>query len=192
MKDVLILNRLVRFLALVLVLTALMCAAWILSRALLPQQVLRAYFARLFAARVQEFTFWRILLANLFPFLGIQFMNLFRVARRPGGIYALPIFWRMYSSSLITGIIYGTNSLVYASQPIALSVSVLWQRTGFTELLAYTLGYEASRRWQLWDQPGAWGTRRLPGARWQPSIGDACYWLAGAGALIFAAWREVA
>jgi len=180
------LNRLVRFLALVLVLTVLMYAAWTLSRAVLPQQVLRPYFSRLFAGRVHAFTFWRILLANLFPFLGIQFMNLFRVARRPGGLYVLPIFW------LITGVIYGTNSLVYAGEPIALSISVLWQRTGFTELLAYTLGYEASRRWQVWDQQGAWGARRLPGARWHPSVGDACFWLAGAGALLLAVWREVA
>ncbi|HEX9617574.1 MAG TPA: hypothetical protein VGA03_09155, partial [Anaerolineales bacterium] len=122
-------------------------------------------------------------LANLFPFLGIQFMNLFRGAKHPGGWYVLPIFW------ILLGIIYGTNSLVFVGEPIPFSISVLWQRTGYMELLAYTFGFEASRNWALWE--GFFRSRRIEGAKWDPQVQDWLYWTAGLLLLVLAAVREV-
>ena len=152
----------------------------------LPEGFLRPYFSRLFSARVGELTFWRVLLANLLiPFLGTQFMNLFRVGRYPGGLYVLPIFWVIY------GLLLGTNSFVFADQPIPFSISVLWTRTGFNELLAYTAGYEASREWALWEQQGFWHARRLADKRWRPCVQDWVYWSAGFVLLVVAVAREV-
>ena len=179
-------RRFLGFLRLVAVLTALLFAVWALSATLLPEGVFRPYFARLFLMRVGELTFWRVLLANLLlPFLGVQFMNLFRVNRHPGGIFVLPVFWVIY------GLLLGTNSFVFAGRPVPFSLTVLWARTGFTELLAYTLGYEASRRWALWEQEGPWRARRLEGAKWDPQAQDWVYWTAGLLLLAFSAWREV-
>ncbi len=134
-------KHLLSFLGLILLLTASLYVAWIFSWLLLPEGLLRPYFTRLFNTRVGELTFAKILLANLLPFFGVQFLNLFRGSRWTGGLYVLPIFWILYGLSL------GTNSFIYAGQPVPLSVSILWTRTGFTELIAYTMGYEATRNW---------------------------------------------
>jgi hypothetical protein len=109
-------------------------------------------------------------------------MNLFRVSGRPGGLYVLPVFWILYGVSL------GTNSFVFAGERVPFSPAILWERTGFTELLAYTLGYEASRDWSLWQ--GAWQVRRLPDRRWRIQPQDAIYWCAGLLLLAFSAVRE--
>ncbi len=176
-------RRLLKFLGLVVMLTALMFGAWLISRILLPEGLLRPYFSRLFETRVGELTFIKILLANLFPFLGVQFMNLYQGHRWPGGLYILPIFWIVY------GVLLGTNSFVYAGQPVPFSVSVLWTRMGFIELLAYTTGYEATREWALWE--GFLRSRRINGKRWNPQIQDWIYWGVGLLLLIIGAWREV-
>jgi hypothetical protein len=176
-------KRLLRFLGLVLVLTALMYGAWLIGKILLPEGLLRSYFSHLFETRVGELTSTKILLANLFPFLGVQFMNLFRGRRWPGGLYILPIFWILYGVSL------GTNSFVYAGQPIPINISVLWSRMGFTELLAYTAGYEASREWALWE--GFFRARRIVEKKWKPHIQDWIYWGVGILLLVIAALREV-
>jgi hypothetical protein len=179
-------KRLVSFLRLVLVLAALMFGAWILSAAFLPGGVLRGYFSQLFSARVGELTFLRVLLANLLlPFLGIQFMNLFRVGKHAGGLYVLPVFWILYGVSL------GTNSFVFASEPVPFSISILWERTGFVELLAYAFGYEASREWTLWEQQGLWKAPRMAGRKWNIAVQDIAYWVAGLLLLILSAAREV-
>ena len=178
-----VLRRLLTFLGLVLLLTGCMYAAWLAGVLLLPEGVLRPYFTRLFAARVGEFNFTKILLANLFPFLGVQFMNLFRGRRWPGGLYVLPVFWILY------GLILGTNSFVYAGQPVPLSISILWTRTGFMELFAYTLGYEATREWAIFQ--GFWQSRRIPGKNWQLQSQDWVYWGMGLFLLIIAVIREV-
>jgi hypothetical protein len=161
-----------------------MFVAWFVSAALLPEGVFRPYFSRLFAARVGELTFTKIFLANLLPFLGIQFMNLFRVRRWAGGLYVLPVFWIIY------GLLLGTNSFVFAGPPIPFSISILWARTGYMELLAYTAGYEASREWALWEQPGL-GVRRRIGKKWSPKIQDGVYWGVGVLLLVIAIMREV-
>jgi hypothetical protein len=176
-------KRLFEFLGLVVLLTAFMYGAWIISKELLPQEFLRPYFSRLFETRVGEFTVIKILLANLIPFLGVQFMNLYKGRRWPGGLYILPVFWILYGVSL------GTNSLVYAGTPAAFSVSILWTRTGFTELLAYTSGYEATRHWALWE--GFWRSRRIAGKKWKPQVQDWIFGGAGLLLLLIAAWREV-
>ncbi len=178
-------KRFLLFLRLVLLLTALMFGIWWLSAMALPQGVLRPFFSRLLSERVGEFTFIGVLLANLFPFFGIQFMNLFRVGRHAGGLYVLPIFWILY------GLLLGTNSFVFAGQPVAFSVSVLWMRTGFMELLAYTTVYEATRSWALWEQQGLWRVRRLAEKRWGPQMADWIYWIAGGVLLVIAVAREV-
>ncbi len=178
-------KRLLVFLRLVLVLTALMFGAWWLSATFLPQGLLRPYFSRLFSARVGEFTFEKVLLANLIPFLGVQFMNLFRLGRHAGGLYVLPMFWIVYGLSL------GTNSFVLAGQPVPFSIAVLWTRTGFMELLAYTTGYEATKRWGLWEQQGLWRVRRLVNSKWKPQTADWAYWIAGLLLLVLAVAREV-
>lgn len=163
-----------------------MYAVWGLSAFLLPEGIFRPYFIRLFATRVGEFTFTRVFLANfLIPFLGIQFMNLFWVGKALGGLYVLPIFWIIY------GVLLGTNSFVFAEQKVPISISVLWTRTGFTELLAYTVGYEASREWALWDQQGLWRVRRIADRKWEPSLSDWAYWGAGLLLLVIAVVREV-
>jgi hypothetical protein len=176
-------KRLLTFLGLVFILTALMYGAWLLGKILLPEGLLRPYFSRLFETRVGEPTFTKILLANIFPFLGVQFMNLFRGRRWPGGLYILPVFWILYGVSL------GTNSFVYAGQPIPFSISVLWTRMGFTELLAYTAGYEATREWALWE--GFFLARRIVGKKWKPQMQDWIYWGVGVLLLVIAALREV-
>ncbi len=176
-------KRLLKFFGLVVLLTALMYSAWIISRLLLPEGLLRPYFSRLFETRVGELTFAKIFLANLFPFLGVQFTNLYKGRRWPGGLYILPIFWILYGVSL------GTNSFIYAGQPAPFSVSILWTRVGFTELLAYAAGYEATRDWALWE--GFWSARRIVGKKWNPQIQDWIYWGVGLLLLILAAWREV-
>jgi len=81
-----VLKRFLIFLGWLLVFTALLFGTWALSAALLPRGALRPVFSWLFSARVGEFTFMRVLIANLFPFLGIQFMNLFRAGKYPGGL----------------------------------------------------------------------------------------------------------
>jgi hypothetical protein len=178
-------RRLWSFVQLVLALTALMYGAWLLSAALLPQGVFRAAFTRLFSARVSEFTAWRIFAGNLLPFLGIQFMNLFRMRKRPGGLYILPLFWILY------GVLLGTNSFVFAGAPVRLSLSVLWQRSGFTEALAYTAGYEATRRWARWEQDSPFGAQWRIAGKWSPQRADWAYWLSGLLLLALAALREV-
>lgn len=178
-------KRFLIFLRLVLVLTILMFGTWWLSALVLPQGVLRPYFSRLFSVQVGEFTFRKVLLANLLPFFGVQFMNLFRVGKYAGGLYALPVFWILY------GLLLGTNSFVFAGQPVAFSITVLWTRTGFTELLAYTTGYEATKGWALWEQQGLWNVHRLTDRRWSPQIGDWAYWIAALLLLLVAVAREV-
>jgi hypothetical protein len=176
-------KRLFGFLGLIIILTSLLYGAWLLSKILLPEGLMRAYFARLFETRVGELTFMKVLLANLFPFLGVQFTNLYRDRRWPGGLYILPVFWILYGVSL------GTNSFVYAGQPVPFSVSILWTRTGFTELLAYTAGYEATHEWALWE--GFWQARRIADKKLKPRLQDWIYWGAGLLLLGIAAWREV-
>lgn len=178
-------QRFLSFLKLVFILTALMFASWYLSAIFLPQGILRAYFSRLFSSRVGELTFSRVFVANLLPFFGIQFMNLFRVGKHPGGLYLLPIFWGL------VGILYGTNSFVYATGPIPFSISVLWTRTAFNELLAYTLSYEASLEWAQWEQKGLWRVKQLTNQRWKPTSQDMLYWFGGVIFLVVAVWREV-
>lgn len=119
------------------------------------------------------------------PFLGIQFMNLFKVGKWAGGLCVLPTFWAIY------GLLLGTNSFVFADQPIPLSLSVLWTRTGFTELLAYTAGYEASKEWALWQQRGFWRVQRFADKKWSPQFGDGVYWVVGLFLLFFAVMWEV-
>ena len=179
-------NRLLRFLGLVLTLTLLMYAVWFLSAHLLPEGLLRPFFTTRFASIVGKFTFWRVFLPNLVVgFLGVQFMNLFRVGRHAGGLYVLPIFWVIY------GLLLGTNSFVFASTPVPLSLQVLWTRTGFSELLAYTLGYEASRGWAIWQQDGLWSAPRRIADRRRPTAEDLAYWIAGLLLLAVAVTREV-
>ena len=178
-------RRFLAFLRLILILTAVMFGGWVISAALLPEGVLRPYFSRLFAGRVGTFTFGQVFIANLLPFFGLQFMNLFRIGKHAGGVYVLPVFW------LIVGILYGTNSFVFAGEPVPFSVAALWTRTGFTELLAYTLSYEASREWTLWEQRGLWRVRRLSDRAFAPRASDWLYWIAGLALLIIAVAREV-
>jgi hypothetical protein len=179
-------KRFSSFIRLVVAHLALMYAAWFLSSWLLPDGILRPFFANRFSTIVGEFIFWRVLLANfLIGFLGVQFMNLFRVGRHPGGIYVLPLFWIIY------GLLLGTNSFVFADEKVPLSLSVLWMRTGFNELLAYTLGYEASRNWAVWQQEGLWKATRIEGRRWKPDVQDLIYWSFGLAFLVLAAAREV-
>ncbi len=177
--------RFLSFMRLVLVLTALMFVIGWLSALMLPEGVLRPYFSRLFSLRVEQFTFERVLLANLLPFFGIQYMNLFSVGKYAGGLYVLPVFWILY------GLLLGTNSFVFADQPVAFSINVLWTRTGFTELLAYTMSYEATKGWALWEQQGFWKVRRFPGRRWKPQVEDWVYWTAALLFLGIAVAREV-
>jgi hypothetical protein len=178
-------RRLWSFVRLVLVLVALMYGAWLLSAALLPQGLLRAPFTRLFSAQVGEFSAWRIFTANLAPFLGIQFMNLFRMHKRPGGLCILPLFWILY------GVLLGTNSFVFAGPPVRLSLAVLWERSGFAEALAYTAGYEATRAWAIWEQDTPFGAQRRIAGKWSPQRADWAYWLGGLLLLALAALREV-
>lgn len=163
-----------------------MFSTWYLSALFLPQGNFRPFFANRFSTVVGEFTFLRVFLANfLIGFLGIQFMNLFKVGKSPGGIFVLPIFWIIYGSLL------GTNSFVFSGAPVDFSFSVLWERTGFNELLAYTLGYEASRNWALWEQQGLWKVSRINGKRWNPTLQDFAYWCAGLISLLVAVVREI-
>jgi len=178
-------RRLLSFLTLLVVLVILMFGAWYLSRTCLPAGILRGYFVRLFSMRAGEFTFWTVFLANLLPFFGVQFMNLFRVRKHAGGLYILPVLW------ILVGVIYGTNSFVFAAEPLPFSIPILWERTGFTELLAYTLSYEASRDWALWEQQGLGQVRRLGARRWSPQAEDMAYWFAGLLLLVFSVAREV-
>ena len=179
-------GRLLRFLGLVLVLTLLMYSAWYASARLLPEGLLLPFFVGRFSAVVSEFTFWKVFAANLLVgFLGVQFMNLFRVGRYAGGLYVLPVFWLIY------GLLLGTNSFVFAGTPVPLSLDVLWTRTGFGELVAYTLGYEASREWAVWRQEGVWSAPRLIADLRRPTAADLAYWTAGLILLIVAVAREV-
>ncbi len=110
-------------------------------------------------------------------------MNLFRVGKYSGGLYVLPIFWILY------GLLLGTNSFVFADQPVAFSINILWTCTGFTELLAYTMSYEATRDWALWEQKGLWRVQRLTNKRWMPHVEDWIYWIA-AMFLLLMLWPE--
>lgn len=131
-------------------------------------------------------TFWKVFIANfLVGFLGVQFMNLFRVRKYPGGLYVLPVFWIIY------GLLLGTNSFVFADKPVSFSIAVLWTRTGFSELLSYALGYEASRDWALWEQQGLWTAPQPRGKTWHPQTQDWVYWGIGLLLLVSAAIREV-
>ena len=178
-------QRFIAFIQLVTILTVLWLAVWLISAALLPPAILRPYFSRLFAERVGEFTAGRILLANLAPFLGVQFMNLFRVGRRSGGLYVLPLYWMTY------GVLLGTNSFVFADPPVTFSLSVLWTRVGYTELLAYTAGYEATRNWAVWQQASLWARPKRLASRWKTQASDWVYWGLGLLLLGLAALREV-
>jgi hypothetical protein len=179
-------RRFLHFSITVFILTLLLFATWVLSASFLPEGIFRPYFSRIFTARVGEFNLTQVFLANfILPFLGIQFMNLFRVGKVPGGLYILPIFWVLY------GVLLGTNSFVFAGQKVPISISVLWTRSGFTELLAYTAGYEATRDWALWEQEGLWRVRRLTDRKWHPQAQDWMYWIAGLLLLILATLREV-
>jgi hypothetical protein len=100
-------------------------------------------------------------------------------------LYILPVFW------ILVGVIYGTNSFVFAAEPLPFSISILWERTGFSELLAYTFSYEASRDWALWEQQGLGQVRRLGARRWSPQAEDMAYWFAGLLLLVFSVAREV-
>jgi hypothetical protein len=179
-------SRLLRFLGFVLALTLLMYGVWFLSARLLPEGLLQPFFTARFSNMVGEFTFWKVFLANLVVgFLAVQFMNLFRVGRHAGGLYVLPLFWLIY------GLVLGTNSFVFADAPVPLSLDVLWTHTGFSELVAYTLGYEASRQWAIWTQEGLWSAPRLIADRRRPTAEDWTYWIAGLLLLIVAVAREV-
>ncbi len=179
-------NRFLSFLRLVLALTVLMFSAWYLSATFLPPGVLRPFFSNRLSTVVGEFTFWKVFLANfVLGFLSVQFMNLFRVGKHAGGLYVLPVFWVIY------GLLLGTNSFVFAGASVPFSLAVLWTRTGFSELLAYTFGYEASREWTLWEQHGLWAAPHPAGRRWRPRVEDVAYWAAGLLLLIFAVAREV-
>lgn len=178
--------RLAQVLLLILALTVLMYASWILSRLLLPEGWLRPYFTRLYSTQVETFTFWQVFGANLLPAGGVLFMNLFRVRQRPGGAYVLPVFWA------VVGLLYGTNSFVFAGEPVPLSITVLWQRTGFQELLAYTLIYAASLNWTIWRLESVWSTPRLERRAWRISLEDGLYLSAGIANLAAAVAREVA
>ncbi len=179
-------KRLSRFVGLVLALTLLMYSVWFVSAHLLPEGLLRPFFTARFSTTVGQFTFWKVFLANLVAgFLGVQLMNLFRVGRHAGGLCVLPVFWLIY------GLLLGTNSFVFAGTPVPLSLEVLWTRTGFSELLAYTLGYEASRGWAVWTQAGLWSAPRRITDRHKPTAEDLAYWLAGLLLLVVAVAREV-
>jgi len=179
-------RRFLSFLRTVLGLTALMFGVWYLSAAFLPSGMLRPFFSNRFSTVVGEFTFWKVFLANLLlGFLSVQFMNLFRVGKHAGGLYVLPVFWAIY------GLLLGTNSFVFAGAPVPFSLAVLWTRTGFSELLAYTFGYEASREWTLWEQPGLWAAPHRVERKWRSTVQDAAYWGAGFLLLVVAVAREV-
>ena len=179
-------SRFLSFLRLALALTVLMFSAWYLSATFLPPGVLRPFFSNRFSTVVGEFTFWKVFLANfLLGFLSVQFMNLFRVGKHAGGLYVLPVFWVIY------GLLLGTNSFVFAGAPVPFSLAMLWTRTGFSELLAYTLGYEASREWTLWEQPGLWAAPHRVERKWRSTVQDAAYWGAGFLLLVVAVAREV-
>lgn len=178
--------RFLNFVKLVFILILILYITWLLSKVLLPEEILRPFFSNRFSTVVGEFSFWRVFLANfLIGFLGIQFMNLFRVGKYPGGIFILPIFWVFY------GLLLGTNSFVFAGDPVPISISILWTRTGVNELLAYTLGYEASRNWAIWKQDGFWRASRIQGKDWSPQLEDFIYWSAGLILLVIAVAREV-
>lgn len=166
-----------------------MFLTWYLSAKFLPKEVLRGYFSRIFEANPLvggEFSFWGIFLSNfVIGFLGIQFMNLFLVRKVPGGLYILAIFWILY------GVLLGTNSFLFAKSSVPFDLSVLWERTGFNELAAYTVGYEATRNWALWEQKGLWRADRLPDRKWKPRKQDIILWFAGLSLLILAMIREV-
>jgi hypothetical protein len=162
-----------------------MFVIWLFSNHLLPQGIFRPLFLRLFSARVRDSSFWPVLFANLLPFFGLQFMNLFQVNRSPGGLLILPIFW------VILGLLYGTNSFVFAAEPIPFSSSVLWTRSGFNELLAYAFAFEASRPWAVWRQDGLFHSPRSNENRAQPTIEDFVYWIIGLVLLTIAVFREV-
>jgi hypothetical protein len=74
---------------------------------------------------------------------------------------------------------------------VRLSLAVLWQRSGFTETLAYTAGYEATRGWTLWEQDTPFGAQRRIAGQWSPQAADWAYWLGGLLLLVVAALREV-
>jgi hypothetical protein len=180
--EVSVMRRFGTFLSMVLALTISMYLAWVLARIILPQELLRSYFTRLFSLRMGKMSIPGILLANIVPFGAVVFMNLFKGKRLPGGALVIPIFWILY------GLILGTNSFVYQGQPVNISIDVLWKRSGFTELLAYTAGFEASRRWALWK--GFFRSERIRGARWKPNWQDWIYLGMGLALLAISAVRE--
>ena len=85
----------------------------------------------------------------------------------------------------------GTNSFVFAGPAVRVSLVVLWQRSGFTEMLAYTAGYQASRGWALWAQDSPFGAQWRIAGQWSPQRADWAYWLGGLLLLALAALREV-
>jgi len=58
------------------------------------------------------------------------------------------------------------------------------------ELVAYTVGYEATRNWALWEQQGLWRTYRLPDKKLKPRKQDMIFWFAGLFLLVLAMVRE--
>lgn len=112
-------------------------------------------------------------------------MNLFRIKKNPGGLFILVEFWIIY------GLLLGTNSFILINEPVPFSISVLWQHTGFNELVAYTIGYAASANWSLWDQQGIWRSYRISDKKWEPTKEDIIYWFIGLAVLIVAMVREM-
>lgn len=182
-------RRLLSLLKLILILTLLMFLSWYLSARFLPNEVLHSYFSHIFEVNPitnGKFTFWGIFVSNfVIGFVGIQFMNLFKVKKIPGGLFILPLFWIIY------GVLLGTNSFIYAKDSIPFSISVLWERTGFNELVAYTFGYVATYNWALWEQQSLWGAYRIPNKRWKPQKQDVIYWCIGLFLLVIAMIREM-
>ena len=80
---------------------------------------------------------------------------------------------------------------MFAAAPVPLSPDVLWTRTGFSEIVAYTLGYEASCRWAAWAQQNLWSAPRRIATWPRPTVELLAYWMAGLILLIAAVAREV-
>jgi hypothetical protein len=187
-------GRLLRFLGLVLVLTLLMYGAWILSACLLPEGLLQRFFVGRFSNVVGEFTFWKVFLANLVVgFLGVQFMNLFRVGKHAGGLYVLPVFWLIFSAFSTPDLGIGKPVLCAfcTLSGSKFAASYLTLRRNISELVAYTLGYEASRGWAVWRQEGLCSAPRPLADRRRPTAEDIAYWSAGLLLLVVAVTREV-
>ncbi len=154
--------------------------SWTLSYILLPEGFLRGKtLAGLLnprrdspAAMFVHVGLWNL----LFGYGGVIYMNRFRVDGLPAGYVITWMFWAFY------GLLLGTNSFAFPGPAkYAPSFTLLWGRSGFFEISAYTLAAAATARWCLdpIKRSKAW-----------LSVEDIVALLLALGLLIFAVWRE--